>query len=113
MFFTIWTDSILWLLDHLDAYQFSQQIRDTGLIPVEVAVETGKHFQFYYDAIQKGQSDGSIKALPIDLIGGFLYQGIVAVMNYIRLHPEPTHMEQIIQQGFDVFWDGIKNQEGM
>jgi len=113
MFFSIWADSIRWLLDHLDDYQFSQQIRDSGIIPMEVAAETGKHFRFYYDAIQKGQSDGSIKPLPIDLIGGFLYQGIVAVMNFIRTHPENELVEQTIQQGFDVFWDGIKNQEGI
>lgn len=112
MFATIWTCSIHWLLDHLDAYQFSQQIRDSGLIPVEVAAETGRHFRFYYDAIQKGQLDGSIKALPVDLIGGFLYQGIVAVMNYMRLHPDPQTRDRTIQDGFRVFWDGIKYQEG-
>ena len=31
-FFTIWDGSIRWLLENLDAYQYSQQVRDSGLI---------------------------------------------------------------------------------
>ena len=106
-FFTIWDGSIRWLLENMDAYQYSQQVRDSGLISPSVALESGKYFSFYYDAIQKGLEAGSIKPYPVDLIGGFLYQAIVAVMNHIRLQPDPDTISQAIQQGFDLFWDGI------
>ncbi len=108
-FFAIWNGSVHWLLEHMDAYQFSQQIRDSGWITEATTRETGKAFQFYYDAIQKGLVEGSIKSYPIDLIGGFLYQDIVAVMNHIRMLPDPSQVQKAIQQGFDLFWDGIKN----
>jgi AcrR family transcriptional regulator len=110
-FFTIWDGSIRWLLAHLEAYQYSQQIRDSGLIPDAVVQETGKHFLFYYTAIQKGLSEGCIKPYPIDLIGGYLFQDIVAVMNYLRLQPDPGKQEEAIQQGFELFWDGISIQK--
>ncbi len=110
-FFTIWDGSIRWLLDNPLAYQYSQQVRDSGLIPLEVSLESGKYFSFYYEAIQKGLEEGSIKPLPIDLIGGFLYQDIVAMMNYIRLQSNPNGLELTIRQGFDLFWDGIKTNE--
>jgi AcrR family transcriptional regulator len=110
MFFTIWDGSIRWLLDHMDAYQFSQQVRDSGMIPEEVVLETGKQFSFYYNAIQKGLAEGSLKPLPPELIGGFLYQDIVAVMNYTRTQANPIKIEQTIQQGFEIFWDGISKQ---
>ena len=110
-FFTIWSGSVHWLLENGDAYQFSQQIRDSGLISESAIQETAKSFFFYYETIQKGQAEGSIKPYPIDLIGGFLYQDIVAVMNTLRLQPDSGKQEVSIQQGFDIFWDGISSQE--
>jgi AcrR family transcriptional regulator len=110
-FFTIWDGSIRWLLDHPEAYQYAQQVRDSGLISPEVSLESGKHLRFYYEAIQKGLEEGSLKPFPIDLIGGFLYQDIVAMMNYIRMQSNPDGLELSIRQGFDLFWDGIKINE--
>lgn len=111
-FFTIWDGSIRWLLEHLEAYQYSQQVRDTNLISAETTLESGKNFSFYYEAIQKGLIEGSIKPYPVDLIGGFLYQGIVAVMNHIRLLSDPGIVDEAIQQGFELFWDGIRITKG-
>ena len=110
-FFAIWEGSIRWLLENPEAYQYAQQVRDSGLISPEVSLESGKHFSFYYEAIQKGLEEGSLKPFPIDLIGGFLYQDIVAVMNYIRMQSNPDGLELSIRQGFDLFWDGIKINE--
>ena len=108
-FFTIWDGSIRWLLDHPDAYQYNQQIRDSGMISDSVTLETAKHFRFYYEAIQKGLLEGSIKPYPIDLIGSFLYQDIVAVMNYLRMQSDPGKVGEAIRQGFQLFWDGISS----
>jgi AcrR family transcriptional regulator len=109
-FLTVWTGSVRWFLDNPQAYQYSQQIRDSGLVSEAVARETGKYFSFYYETIQKGLGEGRIKPYPVDLIGGFLYQEIVAVMNYLRLQPDSAEQAQSIQQGFELFWDGISNQ---
>ncbi len=106
-FFVIWDGSIRWLLENPDAYKYSQQIRDSGLISAEVSRKSGEFFSFYYTAIQKGLQEGLIKPYPIDLIGGFLYQGIVAVMNHLQNQPEPIKLTESIQQGFEIFWDGI------
>jgi AcrR family transcriptional regulator len=106
-FFTIWSGSVYWLLENGDAYRFSQQIRDSGLISEAAIQETAKNFLFYYQTIQQGYAEGSIKPYPIDLIGGFLYQDIVAVMNTLRLQPDPGKWEATIQQGYEIFWDGI------
>jgi len=47
------------------------------------------------------------------LIGGILYQQIVAIMNIIRMQPDPAKQEETIQQGFDIFWNGIKTERGI
>ena len=107
-FFTIWDGSIRWLLANPDAYKYSQQIRDLGLISAEVTRKSGEFFSFYYTAIQNGLQEELIKPFPIDLIGGFLYQGIVAVMNHLKNQPEADKLTESIQQGFEIFWDGIK-----
>lgn len=107
-FFTIWDGSIRWLLENMDAYRYSQQVRDSGLITEAVSLETGKYFSFYYNAIQKGLDDDRLKPYPVDLIGGFLYQDIVAVMNHIRMQSDSGLLNEAIQQGFELFWDGIR-----
>ena len=107
-FFTIWSSSIHWFLENMDAYEYIQQVRDTELVDKATVQESGKFFGYYYDAIQKGFKEGAIKRYPADVIGGFLYQDIVAVMNLLRSQSKPDKREEIIQLGFDIFWDGIK-----
>lgn len=107
-FFTIWSGSIHWLLEHLDLYEYNQQVRDSGLVDEAIVQETGKYFSYYYEAIQRGLEEGVIKPYPFDLIGGFLYQDIVAVMNVLRDISNSRKQEEIIQVGFDIFWDGIR-----
>jgi AcrR family transcriptional regulator len=107
-FLTIWNGTVEWFLDHMDAFTYIQQVRDTGLIGENVVQESASFFGYYYDAIQKGFAEGSIKAYPIELIGDFLYHDIMAVINLIRREVDPSKHEQYIQLGFNVFWDGIK-----
>ena len=108
-FFTIWDGSIRWLLENMDAYQYNQQIRDSGMISDSITLETAKYFRFYYEAIQKGLAEGCIKPFPIELVGGFLYQDIVAVMNFLRLQSDPGKVDEAIRQGFELFWHGLSS----
>ena len=108
MFFAIWHGSIVWFLEHRDAYEYVQQVRDTGIVDEAAVKESGKSFVYFYDAIQKGLAEGNLKPYPLELIGAFLYQDIVAVMNLLRTQPKLTKQEEIIQAGFDIFWDGIR-----
>jgi AcrR family transcriptional regulator len=107
-FATIWHGSVRWFLEHMDAYRYAQQVRDTGMIDPSVALETGKYFTFYYEAIQKGLQEGSIKPYDVDIIGGILYQDIVGVMNIILGYTDPARQEEVTRLVFDIFWDGIK-----
>ncbi len=111
-FFVIWSSSLRWFIANLPAYQFIQQVRDTGMISATVIQETDKTFAFYYAAIQKGLAEGSILSYPPELIGGFLYQDIVAVMNLIRMQPDPARYDEWISQGFGIFWNGIRTETG-
>jgi len=108
IFFTIWEGSIRWFLDNIEAYQYVRQVRDSRLIADQVVRESEKFFDYYYVAIQKGLADGSIKAYPIELIGGLLYQDVVGVMNLIEAQSDPVKQNEYIDYGFEAFWDGIK-----
>ncbi len=107
-FWTIWQTTIHWFLANVTAYQYIQQVRDSGIIADEVTQETGQYFDYYYEVIQKGLAEGSIKANAIELIGTYLYYDIVAVMNFLIAQPDTSRQEEIIQTGFELFWDGIK-----
>ena len=107
LFFLIWDGSIHWLLANPDAYKYAQLVREPGSVSEEVIQKSGEYFAFYYVTIQRGVTEGSIKPYPIDLIGGYLFQDIVAVMNYLRGQSNPDAQEDAIHKGFELFWDGI------
>ena len=107
-FFTIWQGCIHWFLEHMDAFEYTRQVRDPGIVDEAIVTESGKSFVYFYDAIQKGLDEGALKPYPLEVIGEFLYQDIVAVMNLMRIRPGRGNQEEIIQAGFDIFWDGIR-----
>ena len=79
-----------WFLEHMDAYQYVQQVRDSGMISAAAVEESNKFFGYYYIAIQKGLEEGSLKTYSIGLIGDFLYHDIVAVTNHLSRQPDAT-----------------------
>ena len=107
-FFTIWEGTILWFLRNMDYYHYIRQVRDSGMIAASVVEESALFFDYYYHAIQKGLKEARIQPYPIELIGGILYQDIVAVMNLILTQPDPAKQRELIQSGFNIFWDGIR-----
>jgi AcrR family transcriptional regulator len=107
-FFTIWNGSVRWFMQNMQAYEYIQQIRDSGMIEAAVIQETNKFYDYYYDAIQRGLKEKLIKPYPFEVTGEFLYQDIIAVMKLIRAQPDPAKQEEYIKFGFDIFWDGIK-----
>jgi AcrR family transcriptional regulator len=109
-FWTIWQSYIRWFLEHEEAYRYIRQVMDSGLpVAEEVSQETAKNLDYFFAAIQKGLAGGAIKPYPAELIGGILYQDIVAVMNLIREQPDSAKQEEIIENGFDIFWNGIRS----
>jgi len=110
-FYTIWHGTVHWFMENMEAYQYIQQVRDSGMISDSAVQESAQFFSYYYYAIQKGLAEGSIMAYPMEMIGDFLYQDIVAVMNLIKMQPDSSKREETIRQGFEIFWDGIKNKE--
>jgi len=110
-FLTIWDGSIRWFLDHMEAYQYFRQVRDSGMIADEVVRESEQFFDYYYGAIHRGLEENCIKPYPIELIGSMLYQNIIAVMNLVTAVPDAEKREGYIQTGFDIFWDGIKTDK--
>jgi AcrR family transcriptional regulator len=110
-FWIIWNGSVRWFMENLEAYLYVQQVRDTGIISETVVQETNKFFVYYFEAIQKGLTEGSIKPYPAELIGGILYQQIVAIMNILRMQPVIAKQNETIRQGFEIFWNGIKTEK--
>jgi len=107
-FSVIWDGVIQWFREHLEAYQYVQQVRDTGLISENAVRESNQYLDYYYIAIQKGLSEGAIKPYPVELTGELLYRNIIAVMNLIKMQPDPEIQEAYIRSGFEIFWNGIK-----
>ncbi len=107
-FFIIWQGTVTWFLENMEAYRYIQQVRDTGMISESAVQESNTFFGYYYHAIQKGLEEGSIKSYPLGLIGDFLYQDIVALINHLSRQTDPGKWDETIRQGFEIYWDGIK-----
>jgi len=110
VFQTIWEGSIQWFINNSDSYQYIRQVRDSGIISEEVVRESEQFFDYYYTAIHRGLNENAIKTYHVELIGTFLYQGIVSVMNLISAGINPERHETYIQNGFEIFWNGIKTE---
>lgn len=108
IFAAIWSSTIRWFQENPDAYQYLLQVRDSGMVAETVVQESGKFFDYYFLAIQKGLSEGSIQPYPPELIGDLLYHHIVVVMNLLRRQPDAGKHAEYIHLGFDIFWNGIK-----
>ncbi|MBE2220454.1 MAG: TetR/AcrR family transcriptional regulator [Anaerolineae bacterium] len=108
-FFTIWQSTIHWFLENLESYLYIQQVRDSTIIPDEVTQETETYFSYYYEAIQKGLAENSIKPYALELAGTFLYYDIMAVMSQLVVQTDESKQEGTIRIGFELFWDGIKS----
>jgi len=109
-FSAIWEGSTRWFLANLEAYQYIQQVRDTGMLSESVVFQSNESFTFYYQAIQKGLAEAAIKPYPVELIGEMLYRAIVAIMNLIKAQPDNATHEEYIRSGFEIFWNGIKHE---
>ena len=107
-FFAIWEGSLRWFLDNPQAFRYIQQVRDSHHISQEVVEETARNLQYYYTAIQRGLEEGLIQPYPVDLIGGMLYQQVIAVMNLLLSQPDESQHEALIGMGFEIFWNGIR-----
>jgi AcrR family transcriptional regulator len=107
-FHLIWQGTIRWFLAHMQAYEYIQQVRDTGMISDEVVQESNQYFDYYYTAIRKGLAEPAIKPYPIELVGEMLYRAIVAIMNLVKAQPDTSQHEGYIRAGFEIFWNGIK-----
>jgi len=107
-FFTIWSGTLRWFLQHPQMYQYVLQVRDSGLIDPAVIQQSALYFDYYYTTIQQGLAEALIKPYPIDLIGEFLYQDLVAMMKILQRQPDASQHETLISQGFRLFWDGIR-----
>lgn len=75
-------------------------------ITPETIAESQRAFAYYYAAIQKGHAEGVLGPYPAELIGGMLYQDMVAVMLLVRQTPDPSQQSVLIRQGFEMFWGG-------
>ena len=106
----IWQGSIDWFRENPDAYQYTLQVRDAGMIDAAVVGESQRYLGYYFTVIEKALAEKAIKPYPFELIGNILYQQIVGVMDLIRRQPEKVKQEAYISQGFEIFWDGIRSQ---
>jgi AcrR family transcriptional regulator len=109
-FYAIWQGSVHWFLENREAYLYIQQVRDSGIISEKAVQESAKFLNYYFDAIQKGLEERSIKPYPVELIGGFLYQDIIAIMSIPGLSSDSGSQDEAIQMGFDIFWNGIRTE---
>jgi AcrR family transcriptional regulator len=109
-FHTIWTGSIQWFTDNPEAYNYLQQVRDSGIISPEVEQETAGHLAYYFEVIERGLKERAIKPYSYHLIGNVLYYDIVAVVNLLRSEAHRELHDTIVEHGFEIFWNGIRNR---
>lgn len=108
-FWGIWDATTQYFLENTNAYLFIRQVRDSGILDEKTIQETNRVFMFYYETIQKGLQEKSIRPYPIEIIGNLLYHSMVSIIDIINANPNLKKENQAIKIGFEMYWNSIKS----
>ncbi len=104
----IWDATTQYFIKNPNAYLYIRQIRDSGTLDEKIIQETNRVFQFYYETIQKGLQEKSIRPYPIEIVGNLLYHSIVSIIDIINANPS-LNKKRAIELGFEMYWNSIKS----
>jgi len=107
-FWGIWDATTQFFIKNPNAYLYIRQIRDSGILDEKIIQETNRVFLFYYETIQKGLQEKSIRPYPIEIVGNLLYHSMVSIIDIINANPD-LNKKRTIELGFEMYWNSIKS----
>lgn len=98
--------SLYWGLEHKAEFRFIQQFKSSPFISQVVHQELAEEFKLYFDMIQKGIEEKTIKPIPFELLDALIVSQIFGVNQYLLANDfSKSKQHQIISDSFDLLWD--------
>lgn len=111
-FLAIWEGSIGWFLEHPEAYRYFRQVRESALVAETVVRESDeKYLSYFHEGLRKARAEGLFDAIPLEMVGAFLYQDMAAVLELVAAVPGPAVRTEYLKLGFEIFWRGVAGED--
>lgn len=104
-----WTQYIVWATANPLKLQVVSLLKSSTLISEQATATVDETFSFIKSELAQAQSANFVKAMSTDLLCEIAIAQMLAVIQHLYQHKPSEHEQsQLIQQSFDVYWDGIK-----
>lgn len=105
----IWYNMIEWGLNNPEDFHFVGQFCSSPYITNYTREVVMKEYVFLHDLVKEGIENGDIRDYSAELVIAMFYQSSRTVVNLI-LDSEPLDKEKVIEDGFQVIWEGLKKK---
>jgi len=102
----IWYNMIEWGLNNPEDFHFVGQFCSSPYITNYTREVVMKEYIFLHDLVKEGIENGDIRDYSAELVIAMFYQSSRTVVNLI-LDSEPLDKEKVIEDGFQVIWEGL------
>ena len=103
----VWFNAITWVLENPERHNFLMQFRESPYISGAIRARADETFRFMSDIVSRGQDEGKIRMLPIDLLMALNSGNLIAAANYFLSHQDEFNNPEISEEAFNSFWAGM------
>ncbi|OPY35744.1 MAG: transcriptional regulator BetI [Methanoregula sp. PtaU1.Bin051] len=101
-------NAVAWATQNPEKMKFMEQFAHSQFVSTTAQEEGMSRFLFLKDLIREGISKGTVKDLDPDLAVSLMASSISGVVARASTAITPAEREEIIGQGLDFVWDGLK-----
>ena len=105
----LWQQYISWAMANLLKQQVASLLRASFAISDEVRASIDKIFSFINIKLEEAQKKQLIREMPTEFLCEIAVAQMLATIQHARVkHFSQSQLNQLIQQSFEVYWNGIK-----
>jgi len=105
----LWQQYISWAMANLLKQQVASLLRASLAISDEVRTSVDEIFSFINIKLEEAQNKQIIRDMPTEFLCEIAVAQMLATVQHARAnHFNQQQLSQLIQQSFDVYWNGIK-----
>ncbi len=101
-------NAVAWGTEHPEKMKFMEQFAHSPFVSTTAQEEGMSRFLFLKDLIREGIAQGTVKDLDPELLISLMASSISGLIARASSAATPAEREEIIGQGLDFVWDGLK-----
>lgn len=101
-------NAVAWGIEHPDKMKFMEQFAHSPFVSTSAQEEGMSRFLFLKDLIRDGIREGSVREYDPDLLIFMMASAFSGLIARVAVAKDRKESEEIIEQGLEFVWDGLK-----